>query len=384
MKDRILAVVLAAAVVLAGTIIFMRTASPEGEAIPAFSSAPPISPEAAIKLRAAEILSGMTPEEKAWQLLVVRPEAISGENVAVRPEAISAAVKERPAGGIVLFSGNLVNAEQAASLISGAQGESKLGMFIAVDEEGGAVARVAEKLGTTALEPMYSYRHDGEAKAFENARTIAADISRFGFNLNFAPVADVWSNPLNTVIGTRAYSDDPAEAGGLVKAALRGFSENGVIPVLKHFPGHGGTKEDSHAGAVYSDRTADELMEFEMKPFIAGIEAGADMVMIGHITLRAIDPDAPATFSREIVGGLLRDKLGFGGVVITDGLEMGAVSGYTPADAAVLAIEAGCDILLAPTDADAAVSAIMERVPESRIDESVLRILALKLKYGII
>ena len=206
------------------------------------------------------------------------------------------------------------------------------------------------------------------------------------FNTDFAPVADVWTNPNNTVIGDRAYSDDFDQASELVAAAVQGFHDAGVICSLKHFPGHGDTDTDTHSGAATVDKTVDELMDGELKPFISGMEAGADMVMVGHITMTAIDPEHPASLSREVVTGLLREQLGWDGLVITDGLEMGALSAWSEGERCVLALEAGVDILLGVSDIPGAVEAITQAVEngelsEARIDESVLRILGLKLEY---
>ena len=236
---------------------------------------------------------------------------------------------------------------------------------------------------------MYNYKDDGPDTAYRNAVTIAGDMAFYGFNTDFAPVADVWSNKQNTVIGKRAYSDDFSQAAELVAAAVRGFHAGGVACTLKHFPGHGDTSEDSHLGSAYVYKTEEQLMEQELLPFMSGIEAGADLVMIGHLTATAID-DKPATISRRIVTGLLRDKLGFDGVVITDGMEMEAITEhYTAAEAAVLAIEAGDDIILGPPSLQEASNGIMQalntgELTTDRIDESVLRILKLKLQYGII
>lgn len=392
MKKVLSIVVLVLAVAVAVAFLYMRAHVAEPAAPTATGGAAAVTPDALPTAtpsptpydRAEELLAGMTPEEKAWQLLIVRPEALTGAAGAPDAAALAAALAERPAGGLVLSADNLVTAEQTSAFIAGAQAGSRLPLFISVDEEGGLVTRVAQKLGTTDFKPMYTYKDQGAETAYANAATIAGDILPLGFNVDFAPVADIWTNPLNTVIGTRAYSDDPAQAAELVSAAVRGFQENGVIATLKHFPGHGGTAEDSHDGAAYSDRTLQQLRESELLPFAAGIEAGAEMVMVGHITLTAVDPDQPATFSEKLVTRLLRQELGFEGVVVTDGLEMGAITVYDSAEIAVRAIDAGVDILLAPEDADAAVQAILDQVDEARIDESVLRILRLKLKYGIL
>ncbi len=360
-----------------------QPAEPETPAEPE----PPADPTAA---RAQEILSSMTLEEKIYQLFVVTPETLTGVGTATRAgETTRAALESYPVGGIVYFAKNLESGEQTRDMISATQSYSKLGLLICVDEEGGPVARLMDKLGTTQLSAMYTYKDDGTDTAQGNAATIGRDILSYGFNTDFAPVADVWSNPNNTVIGRRAYSDDFSQAAELVAAAVQGFHDAGAICTLKHFPGHGDTNEDSHTSSALVTKTHDELSREEWLPFASGIAAGADMVMVVHLTVPDID-DQPATLSRAIVTGCLRGELGFDGVVITDSLVMEAVSGlYAPGELCVRALEAGCDLLLEPESLADAAAGIADavtsgRLTEARIDESVVRILTLKLKYGIL
>lgn len=352
---------------------------------------PQASPEASAKPEptaeelARGLLSGMTAEQKAWQLLYVFPQDITGDSLSADEALWSEKYALRPAGGVILNGSNMDTPEQVKALTSAIASSSGISPFIGVDEEGGAVARLAYTLGvTTDLKPMFTYRSEGEDGARANALTIGSDIKSFGFNQDFAPVADVWTNKDNTVIGKRAYSDDPDEAAKLVAAAVGGFTDAGVISTLKHFPGHGDTSEDSHYSAAHSEKTESELFSCELKPFYAGIEAGAGMVMTGHITMDAIDPDTPATLSRAVVTGILRDKLGFDGVVITDSFTMQAISDRcTQAEAAVMAIEAGCDMILGTSEPDAVAEAIAEGVSPERLDESVMRVLLLKLSFGL-
>ena len=341
-------------------------------------------------LRAEELLSGMTTWEKVCQLFIVEPESITGVSpTTAASELTKAGLARYPVGGIVCFSQNLVSAEQTVSMIERIQSFSRIGLFIAVDEEGGAVSRLMKKLGTTYVSSMFTYKDDGPETAYHNAAVIAGDMLSLGFNTDFAPVADVWSDKSNTVIGKRAYSDDFEEAAVLVAAAVKGYKDAGVICTLKHFPGHGGTAQDSHKESAYVDKTAEELMAQELLPFISGIDAGADMVMVGHLTVPALD-DVPATLSYPVVTGLLRETLGYGGVVITDGLRMSALAGQgTSAEIAVKVIQAGGDILLSPQNLPEAVRGIMDALETGeltidRINESVTRILLLKHGHGII
>ena len=380
-----------ALLLLAALLLTACTAPPE--AIPAPETgtpAPAIEPTIEptpepTPSRAEEILAGMTLTEKLCQLMIVRPEALAGVSpVTSTGVEMLAGLEAYPVGGIIYSLNNLVSREQTTAMIDGAQAASEIPLFISADEEGGSVGRLMYKLGTTWVDAMYSYKDEGPETAYNNAYTIGSDMAALRFNTDFAPVADVWTNPENTVIGDRAYSDDFDEAAKLVPAAVEGFRDAGVICCVKHFPGHGDTSTDTHTGAAVVDKGLAELMAGELKPFIAGMEAGADMVMVGHITLSAIDPERPASLSEAVVSGILRDTLGWDGVVITDGLEMGALMQYDMGERCLLALEAGVDILLGVDDIPGTLKALTEAVElgwlsEERIDESVLRVLTLKL-----
>lgn len=337
-----------------------------------------------------DILSGMSLREKVCQMMFVTPESITGEeNVAVAGEATKQALTDYPVGGIVYFAQNFESTGQTKEMIANSQSYSRIGLFIATDEEGGVVNRLMNTLGTTYIDSMYTYKDEGTDKAYENAFTIASDMSELGFNLDFAPVADVWSNPDNTVIGARAYSDDYSQAAELVKSAVKGFEDGGVMCTLKHFPGHGDTAEDSHYGSAYVNKTKEQIMEEEMQPFESGINAGADFVMVGHLIVPDID-ELPASLSYQITTVMLRQEINFEGLTITDSLAMSSIAdNYAVGDSSVMAVKAGIDMLLAPEDVETAVSAICGAVEsgdisEERIDESVRRILSLKEKKGLI
>lgn len=349
-------------------------------------------PDAPYRARAEEILSGMTTQEKVYQLFMVTPEALTGVNTATRAgEATQQALSGMPVGGIVYFADNLETSEQTTQMIAATQSYSRLPLLIGVDEEGGRVARVSTKLGTTAFAPMADYGAAGDAEAVRQVgATIARDISQFGFNVDFAPVADVVTNPNNTEIGDRSFSSDADVASAMVAAMVQGLQSGGVQSCLKHFPGHGSTEADSHKGASVTERTPDDLRGTELKPFAAGIAAGAGMVMISHMSAPNVTgSDAPCDLSPAVVTDLLRGELGFNGVVITDSHEMGAITdSYSPAEAAVLAIQAGCDIVLMPADLQQAAQGLLDALQnggltQARVDESVLRILTLKVRAGI-
>ncbi|MGM9670879.1 MAG: glycoside hydrolase family 3 N-terminal domain-containing protein [Oscillospiraceae bacterium] len=340
--------------------------------------------------RAQTLLDGMTAREKICQLLIVSPEALTADGAAVTeltPE-LTAALQDYPVGGFLLSTGNLETREQTVQLISGLQGASATRLFICADEEGGQVGRLMYTIGTTKLNSMFSYRALGTQTAYDNAVTLATDLQSCGFNVDFAPVADVWSNPKNTVIGDRAYSDDYDEAAELVAAAVQGFRDSNTICCLKHFPGHGSTETDSHQQAAIVNQTLHKLLQEDLKPFISGMEAGADMVMVGHLTVPSMD-EQPASMSYKLVTSLLRRQLTFRGVIVTDGLQMQALGDYTDAEKAVRCLQAGVDVLLEIKDVPGAVAAVEQALADGtlsqeQLDASVLRVLNLKLSHGIL
>lgn len=357
--------------------------TPESEAPPKETDA--LSSEDYIRQK----LSSMTLMEKVCQMFFVTPESIAGITpVTSCGEEMKNALERYPVGGIIFSTGNLQSKDQVKQMLIRMQESAQIGMFLSADEEGGTVNRLMKTVGTTYVGAMYDYRDEGTAKAYENAFTIASDMSALGFNLDFAPVADVWSNPENTVIGKRAYSNDCEEAARLIEAAVRGFHDGGVMCTLKHFPGHGDTASDSHYESAYVNKTRQEIEAQELLPFAAGIENGAEFVMVGHLIVADISTK-PATLSYTVIQEILREEMGFDGIVITDAMAMSALSEhYSVEEMTVQAIEAGNDMLLMPPDVPAAVNAVLQavkdgRISEERIDESVERILEVKLKKEI-
>ena len=335
-------------------------------------------------------LADMSLRDKVCQMMFVRPESITGIDVVTAAgDTTKSALEQYPVGGIVYFAQNMESKDQVKEMIDNSQSYSKVGLFISTDEEGGMVNRLMNTVGTTYIDSMYKYKDEGTQKAHDNAYTIASDMAALGFNMDFAPVADVWSNPDNTVIGERAYSDDYSQAAELVGSAVKGFEDGGVMCTLKHFPGHGDTAEDSHYSSAYVRRTKDEIMADEMQPFTAGIDAGAEFVMVGHLIVPDID-ELPATLSYKITTEMLRNEMHFEGIAITDSLAMSSIAdNYGVGESAVMSIKAGIDMLLDPTDIDTAIDAVVQAVEsgditEDRINESVRRILTLKEKHGLL
>lgn len=347
-----------------------------------------------------DVLGKMSLREKVGQLFIVRPEALAeNSNAETAPAtdrvdgAVISRIEEYPVGGIALFSRNITSAEQLPMFISDLQSSSKYPLFIAVDEEGGRVARIANSdfFNVASYKSMEDIGKSGDAsKAEEVGRQIGSYLKELGFNLDFAPVADTNTNPQNIVIGDRSYGSDPALVARMVSAQLDGMHDSGIMGTLKHFPGHGDTKDDTHSGYVSIEKTWDELKECELVPFITALPK-ADMVMVSHITAVNVTSDKlPTSMSETMITGKLRNELGYDGVIITDAMAMGAVAdNYTSAEAAVTAVKAGVDIVLMPQNLDEAFNGVMNAVTDGeismeRLDESVLRILKMKAKYKLI
>lgn len=351
------------------------------------------------------LLAGMTLEQKVGQLFIIRPESLDTDltpeqvhdasqyGVSALSGDMAAQLALRPAGGFVLFGKNIQDPDQLDAFISALRDESDFAPFIATDEEGGAVSRVA---GSAAFDVP---RYDGaqaEAAAGEDAvRNMYASIGEYlreyGFNLDFAPVADTNSNPDNVIIGSRAFGSDPKQVAVMVgAAAVDGLHSAGIMTCVKHFPGHGDTTGDSHNGYVSLGKSWAEMLDCELIPFESVLDR-TDMLMAAHITLPQVTDDGlPASLSYELLTQRLRGELGYDGVIITDSLAMGAITkNYSPAESAVLAVKAGADIILMPYDYAASFDGVLNAVrageiSEERIDESVLRILQLKAEYGLL
>lgn len=345
-----------------------------------------------------DVLGKMSLREKVGQLFIVRPEALAeNSNAETAPatdrvdDAVISRIEEYPVGGIALFSRNITSAEQLPMFISDLQSSSKYPLFIAVDEEGGRVARIANSdfFNVASYKSMEDIGKSGDAsKAEEVGRQIGSYLKELGFNLDFAPVADTNTNPQNIVIGDRSYGSDPALVARMVSAQLDGMHDSGIMGTLKHFPGHGDTKDDTHSGYVSVNKSWDELKACELVPFISALDK-ADTIMVSHITVTSIDK-LPSSLSYEIITRKLRNELGYNGVIITDSMAMGAVAdSYTSDIAAVMAVKAGADIILMPESLEKSFNAVLNAVNSgeisiSRIEESAERVLTLKAKYKII
>lgn len=344
-----------------------------------------------------ELMNDMTLREKVLQMFIITPEQLTGSGgcVTYADSTVQQYLMDIPVGGIILFAPNLTSREQTAQLIASCQDYVKescgAGLFVAVDEEGGTVARAAFKLDTTSFNNMEYYGSMNDPQlAYDVGSTIGSDIGSLGFNVDFAPVADVNINSGNE-LGSRIFSSDPYIVSEMTANVVRGLQDQGVCATLKHFPGLGAADGNTHYdNYVHIYRTIDELRESEFVAFSGGIEAGADFVMVGHQKVSGIGDDLPADLSYTVVTTLLREELGFNGIIVTDAQQMNTIAGvYGSGDAAVRSVEAGVDIILMPADLSSAVDAVCsaveeDRITEERIDESVVRILNQKAELGLL
>lgn len=340
------------------------------------------------------LIAGMTLEEKIAQLFVVVPYALTDiSNANAANDAYKAVFDKYPVGGFCYMGNSIVSENQVKQMISKSQQYSydRVGvpLFTCIDEEGGIVARIGNSdIDVPTVENMCNIGDSGDVSKAKNVGTTIGDyLSEYGFNVDFAPVADVLSNPDNTVVKKRSFGSDPVMVSDMSLAVMSGLKEKGVYGTLKHFPGHGATEGDTHEGYAYTLKTLEELEKCELTPFADGIESGAEFIMIGHISLpNVIGDNTPASLSGQIITEILRKQMGYDGIIITDALNMGAITKqYSSAEAAVKTLLAGSDLILMPADFVSAYNGVLAAVKdgtisEKRIDESLGRILKIKLE----
>lgn len=335
-------------------------------------------------------IAQMSIRERVYQMFFVTPEQITDGGVVTSPLDLS----ERPVGGVLFMGANLETVSQTQTMLSQTQKsalENGVGVFLAVDEEGGRVARCAKNLGTTSFSPMAEYGAENDYNtAYNIGKTIGGDLKTLGFNVDFAPVADVDISPYNE-LGDRIFSDDADVVANMVSGVVKGLQNSGVSATLKHFPGLGAENGNTHTdSSIIIDRTLSQLRETEFVPFRNGIAVGADFVMIGHQQVSAFGDGLPADLSYTAVTEILRGELGFNGIAITDAQVMNTISNvYSSATAAKLSVKAGIDMILCPSDLESAVNAVISAVEsgeisEQRINQSVRRILLVKQKAGLL
>ena len=348
-----------------------------------------------------EMLRKMTLREKVGQIFFIRPESLDPNIHWVNPtelaplklQAVNDDMRNRnknyPVGGIILYAWNIEDETQLAQFLP--QLKALQGMpLMCIDEEGGRVSRIANNpnFHVKKYESMASIGATGNpANAYECGNTIGTYLKKYGFDVDFAPVADVNTNPDNVIIGPRAFSDDPAVAAPMVTNYLQGLKDAGIVGCVKHFPGHGDVQTDTHYGYAQTQKTWKEMLHCEIVTFRAGINWGCQMVMTAHIGApKVIGSDIPSTMSSVILQDKLRNELGYQNIIVTDALEMGAITKqYTNTEAVIGSFQAGADILLCPqnfVEAFDAIAAAVQNgaISEERLNRSVRRILTIKLK----
>jgi len=343
----------------------------------------------------------MTMEEKVGQMLMPDFRTWKGKNVTEMNDEITQLVKKYHLGGVILFRENTVTAAQTTKLVSAYQDAAeKYGLLISIDQEGGIVTRL--QFGTDFPGNMALGASRSEALAEKVGKAIGEELNAVGINMNFGPVLDVNNNPDNPVIGVRSFGEDPELVAKLGNAYIKGLHETGTASTAKHFPGHGDTATDSHLGLPEVPHDIDRLKKVELYPFQQAMDGGIDAVMSAHVTFPKIDSTKaiskkdgteiaiPGTLSHKVLTGLMREEMGFKGVIVTDAMNMQAIADhFGPVDAAVRAVKAGTDIVLMPVGLESVANGLYDAVKsgdisEDRIAKSVERILTLKLNRGIL
>jgi beta-N-acetylhexosaminidase len=335
-----------------------------------------------------EKVNNMTLDEKIGQMFIV---GVDGYNLS---DSTKSLIENYKVGGFILFRNNVKDSHQLLQLLNSVKETNltnKIPLFLSIDEEGGRVSRMPNNFKKIPSSKIIGQINNKDF-SYKVGNTIAREIKSFGFNMDFAPVLDINSNPNNPVIGDRAFGSNHNIVTRLGIETMKGFQAEEVIPVVKHFPGHGDTSVDSHIGLPTVDNDLKRLESFELIPFEEAIKNKADAVMIAHILLPEIDKENPSSMSKVIITDILRNKLDFNGVVITDDMTMGAImENYNIGEATLKSVEAGTDIILVCHGYDKEVEVINAlkdavlkgKISEERIDESVYRILKLKKKYNL-
>lgn len=336
-----------------------------------------------------EKIDNMTLDEKIGQLIIAGFDGITLD------DNTKSLINDDKIGGIILFSENVESVSQLVNLTNSIKSENssnKIPMFISVDEEGGSVSRMPKEIRRFPSNRIIGDRNN-EKLSYNIGKMIGEEIYSFGFNMNYAPVLDINSNPNNKVIGNRSFGNNVEVVSRLGIQTMKGLMDSNIISVVKHFPGHGDTSIDSHISLPVVENDLERLNSFEFIPFKKAIENGVDAIMVSHILLTKIDKNNPATISKAVVSDILRGDLGFDGVVITDDMTMGAITqNYSIENAAINSINAGTDIILvchqyknikSTIEAIKKAVNVNKTISEERINESVYRILKLKEKYNL-
>ena len=332
-------------------------------------------------------LENMSLAEKAGQVVIC---GLKGYEI---DSDVTTLIQDSKVGGVILFAKNIKDSTQLATITNSIKNLSnpEIPPIIAIDEEGGMVSRMPSDI--KSMPSAYSIAQTGSTDlCYQSGEIIGKQLNALGLSTGFSPVLDIWSNPDNMIISSRAYGTTPEDVSTYATQAMLGLKSQEVIPVGKHFPGHGDTLDDSHYSLPVITKTKSELESYEFIPFKTAIDNGIPAIMVGHLLCTDIDSTYPASLSKTMVTGILKTELGFNGVVFTDDLTMDAIDNqYSVEDAGVMALNAGCDMLLVCHGYDNATNTINNIISavengtlsESRLNDAVYRILKLKSEYGI-
>lgn len=355
--------------------------------------------EKVLQSKIDKLISEMTPEEKVAQLFIILPEALMDDvgTVTAAGKSTRSAINEIPVGGFIYMNNNLESEKQVREMLGNVQQYSLertgIPMFLTVDEEGGMVTRISGR-GKFDVPDIGDMSEIGAQRDYEKAYGVGTSMGEYlgdlGFNVDFAPDTDVLTNQDNQVVKRRSFGADPEVVSDMAFAVRKGLEEHGVYAVYKHFPGHGMTAGDTHEGYAYSKKTLEEIEACELIPFQRGVEEKVSFIMVGHISTPEITGDnLPASMSKYMITDLLREKMGYKGIVITDAMNMGAiVQKYSSAEAAVKSLQAGADIILMPENFKAAYKGVVKAMKdgtlsEECVDEALRRILYVKFQMQI-
>jgi len=333
-----------------------------------------------------QALASMTLDEKIGQMIIAGFYGTEAEGY------LTSLVNEANVGGIIFFGRNFSSLNQTTEILNDLKKlDPVIPLFLSVDEEGGSVSRLPNEIDDLPSARWFR-KNVGQDKAFELGVVIGETLNEFGFNMNYAPVLDVDNDKTSSVMGSRSYSTDPEVVGEMGSMVAKGMEYAGVISVVKHFPGHGDVAVDSHEGVPVLRFSMERLTQNELKPFAIAISNDIPAIMVGHLAIQIIDKKTPASLSYPILTGLLRQTMGYDGVIITDDLGMGAIrKDFSQSEAAVLAVMAGADVVMVShyeNDPFRVIEALKKaisngEITEARIDERVTRILRLKIRFDL-
>lgn len=359
---------------------------PQEETEEAQETIPELTPEEKLDAVINAMIDAMPIEDKVAGLFFVTPEAITGVDTAVKAgDGTKDALTQYAVGGIIYSKKNIKDAEQFREMLSNTELYSKYPIFLGVEEEGGSVSTLAAAGLIDKQSSAADIGGSGDVgQAYSAGAGLGTGLADYGINVDFAPVADL-ANVENSVMDSRAYGDEASAVSAYVINMINGLQEQGVTACIKHFPCGGSTKEDTHDGLAVSERSEEELRSQELAVYQSSIDAGAQMIMVGHTAVPALTGDnMPASLSGTLVTDLLRNEMGYTGVIITDAMNMKAISEYYGSgQAAVMALKAGCDMILMPEDFQEAYEAVLAAVQdgtisEERINDALRRIYRIK------